>query len=118
MTKPAKWAFWFFLLHTAADALSIAWMARQTGPDYGEQQLGIFAITNWTVDWWMLPMGAIAPMWALYKHLSALIEYTWPTQNALAGVVVLFFIPVGGVIYAALGWAAGKVFQKLQTKSS
>ena len=112
MRTPAKFALWFFLLHTAANIFTIAWMALQTGGDYGEIQLRIFTRMMVAADWWILPFQAFHPTNDFINNtLADTIFRIWPTPNELAGLVTILFIPIGGAVYAAIGWLIGRMVE-------
>lgn len=111
--KTAKlWAFALLVIHTMADIGFLVWMGVE--PD-GEKELGIFVTAAHTVDAWFAAL--YWPLGHILDSLAYWIKDCWPFRNELAGYIILVFIPLGGVIYAAVGWLLGRTIEQIRKRS-
>lgn len=107
MNIARKLALTGFLLHSA---VVIAFLLRLSSVSDGEHQLGVWATLAYTFDAaWILPLGRLLPN-VLNEWLFVVVTRLFPRPYELQGAIILISAPIGGAIYAAVGWCTGHYF--------
>lgn len=105
MKMAKKLALAGFLLHAAVD---IGFLLMLCSVSHGERQLGIFALLACTFDAaWMLPLDTLLPA-PLNEWLFGLPGRLFPSPYGIHGAIILISLPIGGAVYACVGWSTGR----------